>query len=280
MIKRKVMVRPLDIQMFQNGNMFLERMGLLLEVEHRKNQLSNVFNKVQPVRGFEDVLTQIYDAIFNNQLKSGDRLPSERELSSMFQVSRTTIREAIRVLEADQVVEVRRGVNGGICIIEPKPDQLGRSLETLLHFRGATFEELAEFRTEFEGKNAFLAAGRATNDQIHKLLDISGQFKELIKNPETPWQEIIELDTSFHEEVAYASKNQIHIAIMLGIHNLLRKTSLSLKSGMNLKFRQQQADDLIQIANAIKNRDANLARIKMVEHVERNISTKLSQNTD
>jgi GntR family transcriptional regulator, transcriptional repressor for pyruvate dehydrogenase complex len=278
MIKQMLMVRPLDVQMF--NELYGERKGVFVEVDQSKNQLSNVFNKVQPVRGFEDVLNQIYDAIFNNQLKSGDRLPSERELASMFQVSRTTIREAIRVLEAEQVVEVKRGVNGGICIIEPKPDQLGRSLETLLHFRGATFDELAEFRTDFEGKNAYLAAIRATEEQIESIIHIANQFNDFTNEPNITWQELVELDTLFHEEIAYASHNQIYIAIMLGIQNLLRRTSLSLQTSTNMKFRKEQGIHLLEIAHAIRNRDANLARTKMMDHVENNISMKLNQQID
>lgn len=248
--------------------------------EQGTKYFTNVFNKVQPVRSFEDVLSQIYNAIYTNQLKTGDRLPSERELAALFDVSRTTIREAIRVLEAEHVVEVKRGVNGGISIIEPKPDQLARALETLLHFRVATFEELAEFRTEFEGKNAFLAARRATKAQMEQIEQIAQQFNKLTQDPHTTWQRLIELDISFHEAVTYASQNQIHIAIMLGIQSLLRKTSLSLKRGKDLQFRKQQADSLLEIAHAIKERDAPLARLKMAEHVEQNISTKISQNPD
>jgi GntR family transcriptional regulator, transcriptional repressor for pyruvate dehydrogenase complex len=248
--------------------------------KHDRKHFTNVFNKVQPVRSFEDVLTQIYNAIYTNQLKSGDRLPSERELATLFDVSRTTIREAIRVLEAEQVVEVKRGVNGGISIIEPNPDQLARALETLLHFRVATFEELAEFRTEFEGKNAFLAAMRATKQQIEQLQQITHQFNELAQDPHTSWQKLIELDLSFHKAVAYASQNQIHIAIMLGIQSLLRKTSLSLKIGEDFQFRKQQAEDVLNITQAISDRDASSARLKMIEHVERNISKKLTLNPD
>lgn len=245
-----------------------------MENDDNTSQLANVFNKVQPVRSFEDVLSQIYNAIYNNQLKTGDRLPSERDLAGMFNVSRTTIREAIRVLEAEQVVEVKRGVNGGISIIEPKPDQLARSLETLLHFRGATSTELAEFRADFEGKTAFLAAKRATDEQIQQIMMLADKFNQLAKDPGVPWQQLIEIDVSFHEAVAYASQNQIHIAIMLGIQSIFRKTSLNLECSIDLQFRKRQCQYLLDIAQAIKNRDADLAKVKMTEHVEDNIGQK------
>ncbi|MED3562653.1 FadR/GntR family transcriptional regulator [Bacillus xiapuensis] len=249
-----------------------------MDADGNTNHFSSVFNKVQPVRGFEDVLTQIYNAIYSNQLKTGDRLPSERELASMFEVSRTTIREAIRVLEAEQVVEVKRGVNGGISIIEPKPNQLARSLETLLHFRVATFTELAEFRTDFEGKTAFLAAQRATPHETNEITHIAEKFEKLTKDIDTPWERLIDLDVSFHEAVAYASKNQIHIAIMLGIQSVLRKTALSLESGNDQHFRKQQAIELTEIAQAIQNRDSDKAKRIMAEHVEGNITSKMNQN--
>jgi GntR family transcriptional repressor for pyruvate dehydrogenase complex len=243
----------------------------------KTNDYVNMFTHIQPVRGFEGVVMQIQEAINTGEIKVGDRLPSERDLSNLFNVSRTTVREAIRVLEAERIVEVRRGVNGGIIIVEPKPDRVGRSLEALIRFKGATFYELAEFRTDFEGQATFLAAQRATEEEVRNILDISKQFSALVEDPKTKWQEIVEVDLSFHEAVVNASHNQIHIAILLGIHSLLRNAALSIEISENISFRKQQAEDLRNISSAICERDAVLAKTIMETHVMRNIETKMNQ---
>lgn len=241
------------------------------------NDYVNMFTQIQPVRGFEGVVMQIQEAINTGEVKVGDRLPSERDLSNLFNVSRTTVREAIRVLEAERIVEVRRGVNGGIIIVEPKPERVGRSLEALIRFKGASFHELAEFRTDFEGQTTFLAAQRATEKEIENLLDISEKFTALVEDPETKWKEIVEVDLSFHEAVVNASHNQIHIAILLGIHSLIRNAALSIEVSENTFFRKLQAEDLKKIACSIRDRDAALAKKTMEIHVMRNIETKMSQ---
>ncbi|MDP5275535.1 FadR/GntR family transcriptional regulator [Chengkuizengella axinellae] len=237
-----------------------------------KANLGGIFNKVQPVRGFEDIAMQIQEAIYSGQLKSGDRLPSERDLAEMFQVSRSTVREAIRVLEAEKVVEVRRGVKGGIIIVEPKPEQVGRSIEALIRFRGATAEELGEFRTDFEGQTAALAAKRATPEQLIRLQEITDLFRDESTTFETPWAKLVEYDLMFHEEVANASHNKIRVAIMMATHGILQKSSLSIEKVDTTEWRKQQAVDLQSITDAITSRDQKKAQQMMEDHVSRNVN--------
>lgn len=243
--------------------------------ESDANQFQGVFNEVRPIRGFEDIAAQIQQAIYSGQLKSGDKLPNERELVSLFGVSRPTLREAIRLLEAEGIVEVRRGVNGGTYVAEPKPDQVGRALETLIRFRGVTVGELAEFRENFESETAYLAAERATPEQIDRLLEIAERVTALANDPATPWPRLVDLDIAFHEEVAYASQNQIRVAIMLSIHGLLHKASLFVGKIDSLSWRLQQAADLTAIARAISHRQPRSARKAMKVHVLRNVESEI-----
>lgn len=245
--------------------------------EPNTRQLSMVFNEVRPIRGFEDIVIQVQDAIIKGQLKAGDRLPNERELGGLFGVSRPTLREAIRVLEADGMVEVRRGTNGGTFIAEPKAQQVGQALAALIRFRGATVMELAEFRGNFEAETAYWAAKRATPQQIVRLTEIASRFAELVAEAGTPWSKLVELDIAFHEEVAYASQNQIRVAIMLAIHGVLHKTSLSIGEFETTEWRQQQVKDLDAVVQAIARRQFQAAKRLMREHVMRNVKVEVDQ---
>ncbi|MFE5430734.1 FadR/GntR family transcriptional regulator [Peribacillus simplex] len=233
-------------------------------------KFNKIFNEIQPIRGFEDVVNQIEEAIYSGELKVGERLPSERMLSEMFKISRSSIREAIRVLEAEKVVEVKKGVKGGAFIIEPNPDQVGRSLEALIRFREATADELAEFRFEFEGQTAFLAAERATLKQKKSLIEISERIAHISNDKSVPWDEFVELDLLFHEEIANASQNQIRVAIMLAIHNVFHKTSLHFKEIDNIEWRSKEAKDIEIITDAICRGEADVARTAMENHVKMN----------
>ena len=81
-----------------------------------KSQMSVTFSKVPARRTFEDVIAQIRAKIASGELREGDRLPPERELSSVLGVSRNTVREALRALEHSGVIEQKPGVAGGAFI--------------------------------------------------------------------------------------------------------------------------------------------------------------------
>ncbi|WDL97651.1 FadR/GntR family transcriptional regulator [Alicyclobacillus sp. ALC3] len=238
--------------------------------EERGKQYQNIFNTARPVRGFEDIASQIQEAILSGTLKVGDRLPNERELGAVFGVSRPTLREAIRSLESAGLVEVRRGTSGGTFIAEPGATQVGESLAALIRFRGATADELAEFRRSFESETALWAARRATEDNKRTLLELLEQLKQAAQNKQLPWEDFVDLDLSFHEEVANASRNQIRVAVMLSIHEVLRKNALVIEVVEDLGWREQQVKELAEIATAIVEHRDRMAMRLMRKHVSEN----------
>src|SRR5258707_3951626 len=119
---------------------------------------ATLFTEVNRTRSSDDVVDQIRTAILSGQLKTGDRLPNERELCGVFGVSRATLREGLRTLEALGAIEIRTGAAGGIFPAEPQADHVGAALESLLRFRHVTAHEPAEFRTSFVSQTASMAA--------------------------------------------------------------------------------------------------------------------------
>jgi len=231
-----------------------------------------LFNLVRPVRGFEDIAAQVQDAIEKGELAPGDKLPNERDMATVFGVSRPTVREAIRVLEAANMVEVRRGVHGGVFILEPTAEHVGHALEALLRFQRASVLDLAEFRGSFESSTAFIAAQRAKPEQVERLKQIAVTYRRLVEE-ERPWSKLIQLDMDFHQEVANATQNQIRVAIMLGIQGVLRQVSLKLSD--DKAWRDIQVNDVEAVVQAIVDRDPEKASSAMKEHVLRNIEAEL-----
>src|SRR4051812_41328045 len=86
------------------------------------------FVPAQRVRSFDHIVEQIRAVIGSGGMAPGDRLPSERDLGVAFGVSRTTLREALRALEAQGVIEIRTGSRGGAFIAEPSPDLVAGAL--------------------------------------------------------------------------------------------------------------------------------------------------------
>ena len=228
---------------------------------------STLFTEVKRMRSSDDIVDQIRDAILSGQLKSGDRLPNERDLCVVFGVSRATLREGLRTLEALGAIEIRPGAAGGIFAAEPQADQVGAALEALLRFRHVTARELAEFRTSFEGETAHWAAQRASDDDIERLREIAHRFAALAEDAEAPWRTLAETDIAFHEAVAEAAKNQVRVAIMLGIHLALHRASTSIEPEMTPAVRRSIGEELGGIVAAIERHDALGARELMQRHV-------------
>jgi GntR family transcriptional repressor for pyruvate dehydrogenase complex len=218
-----------------------------------------------------EIALEIQRAIYDGKLAVGQRLPNERELGREFGVSRSTLREAIRLLEAQGVVEVRRGVTGGTYVIEPGADRVGFGLAALIRFGQATTQDFAEFRRAFEPETARLAALRITAEQRGRILAVVEALRDAT-DPRWPWERFMELDIALHEEIANASHNPIRVAVMLGVHEAFRQTSMAISRFDNPAWRAEQFRQLELLADAIVSRKAALAKRLMMQHVDGNVA--------
>ena len=137
-----------------------------------------MFRKTTQQRIFEDLVAQIEGAILEGRLKTGDRLPAQRDLVDMFQTSRGPLREALRVLEQKGLLEIKRGVRGGAVVKQPGMAPVAESLGLLIRHREITLAELSEFREGVEGSVAAIAAQRATPADIRQLKSLLKQAKK------------------------------------------------------------------------------------------------------
>jgi DNA-binding FadR family transcriptional regulator len=130
---------------------------------------SPMFHPITTQNAFEAVVEQVRTAVDLGLLVPGDRLPPERELAAMFDVSRPTVREALRVLAMSGYVGIRRGSAGGAYVLErPRSDHADRVREDLSAHRGE-LSALLEWRRVVEAEAAALAATRISDDQLRAL---------------------------------------------------------------------------------------------------------------
>lgn len=131
-------------------------------------------DRMSPVRipkAAEIIAQVIRRRIVLGELAENALLPTEADMMAQFSVSRPTLREAIRLLEAEGLVRVLRGAKGGVRICPPQEDAAARGLGFLLQFRGATLAEVLEARTFIEPRLAARLARSASPDDIAILRD-------------------------------------------------------------------------------------------------------------
>ncbi|MFR9728354.1 FadR/GntR family transcriptional regulator [Saccharopolyspora sp. MS10] len=140
--------------------------------------------RVRPVQAaYRQVAEQLRTQIVSGALPSGSRLPSETELGSMFGVSRSTVREALRQLASQHLIDTTRGVTGGSFVASPDAgaiaDNLGGSLGLLVNSRTMSVDHLLEARLLLEPYAARQAAERATPEDLEALARTVGRTGHL-----------------------------------------------------------------------------------------------------
>jgi GntR family transcriptional repressor for pyruvate dehydrogenase complex len=226
------------------------------------------FTAVRRMRSFDEVVAQIQAAILSGHYSVGDRLPPERELCALFDVSRPTLREALRALEVLGSLDIRPGRRGGIFVASPNGDAVGVALAVLISLHGATAAELNEFRVSFEGETAAWAATRAREDEIEALIALASQAKAASQRRETEWSVLVAVDLAFHDAVAVASHNRVRVAMMLGLLRAVQRVEFTITSLVDEPLMRSVGDELRAIAEAIRAHDAEQARTEMRRHVE------------
>ncbi len=173
---------------------------------------------VRRTRAFEDVIAQIERRIAGDGLRVGDRLPGERQLAEQLRVSRSSVREAMRVLETLGVVssQVGRGPDAGAFLISRPAEALSDLLRLHLGLSNLSLEEVVDARLMIEKWSAAHAAAHGA--------DLSALTAALERmDATTTAEEFVEHDAAFHVAIAEASGNRLTTAMMLSLRDSLRR---------------------------------------------------------
>jgi GntR family transcriptional repressor for pyruvate dehydrogenase complex len=216
---------------------------------------------IEPIRRsrlYQDIVTQIESLLDRGELRPGDQLPPERALAEQFQVSRASVREALRWLELLGVVETRAG--GGTFVRRTAPEDLARPLSNLI-VRGHTLSDVIEVRGLIEPAIAAAAAKRITAAEIAELRTILEQQDRKVGAGEPYAEE----DTRFHELIGHAARNEL-LTTMLGvIWDVLRS---SREQWLQTNQRAHSSIDAHRrILSALEAHDADAARLSAAEHI-------------
>ncbi len=217
---------------------------------------------VEPIKStriYEEIVRQIKTFVQEGKLKSGDRLPPERDLAESFKVSRTSVREAFRALESMGLIEIRPGE--GTFVREISVESLIEPLALVILTQREAVGELFEARRLLEPSIAGLAASRATPDEIHEMERIlEEQAKEVAAGRTGLTQ-----DAAFHAAIAASARNR---AITRLVHALMDLLTQSREESLQIPGRPTRShQDHLRILGAIRRRDAASAQRAMLDHL-------------
>jgi DNA-binding FadR family transcriptional regulator len=216
-------------------------------------------------KAYEQVGDQLRELIMAGKLTPGERLPNEALLAREFGVSRATVREALRVLAAQNLLRTAKGAGGGSYVTLPTVDHISEFLQANINLltdaRHVTLEDLIEARELLEVPAARIAARRRRDEDVERLLAaIPGETQKLDSREE------FALNKEFHSVMIESCGNAL-LTIAAQPVFLALQTSLA-RSALGRRFNHEVHEQHGRIADAIREGDEDAAGGEMHRHLE------------
>ena len=218
------------------------------------------FEAVRKTKVYEQAAQQLQRMIRDGLIKPGEKLPPERELAEMLQVSRGSLRDAIRTLELMGLVEPRQGEGTVVC--DPSAKSLINPLATVLFRQRELVGDLLEFRRMIEPTLAGRAAQNVSDEELAYMEEILRRQKEKVNQGELA----IEEDSEFHYAIAQAARNSVVLKVLDAFMDLLRETrerSLQLEGRLQKSFVGHR-----RILDTLRKHDVRAAEKAMRQHID------------
>lgn len=203
----------------------------------------------------EDILDMI---VIEKKYLPGDKLPNENDLSVELNVSRTTLREAIRILITHNVLEIKRGKGTYVTYNNDLNESF--NLDKIINVK-VNLKDLMEIRLIFEPEIAYYAAKRATDKEIEKIL----HYGELNESRIINYEDRVEEEQMFHNSISKATHNEFINRLMPIINQAIYKGVILSKE--KSKINDNTLVDHRSIMEYLKTRDAEGARTAMKLHI-------------
>ena len=221
---------------------------------------------IQHTATYELVVEQIRRVIYLGRYLPGDKLPPERELAQKLGVSRTTLREAIRLLEGENLILVKRGATGGIVVSEQGISH-GPDRQSLTTAQQQALREIFEYRLAIEGTAARLAALKRSAAELQAIVEAVDAMDALAAETDASAMRVAEFtaaDTRFHLLIAQAARNRHFVRAVEEIRASMFRPVGSIFERLSEQVNEHHRP----IVEAIAAKDAERAEALMREHIE------------
>ena len=226
----------------------------------------SAFRTVSKSAVAEDIVDQLLSLIREKKLRSGDKLPPERELAVMMDVSRPSLREALRVLSVMGVVQLRHG--SGIYVTALEPARLVEHLDFVFSLDDSTYLQLFETRKALEPPICALAAHRITEQELAQLEECLSRSRLGLAD----YEAYLQADLDLHEIIANAARNPLLQRFMSSLRSLgkaSRKRTATLPGVVEQTIQDHQS--IIQALREHQPEAAHQAMLVHLEHVEQHL---------
>ncbi len=226
---------------------------------------------------YEEVADQIKQAIYDGQLKPGDRLPSERDLCQMFNVGRPTIREALRTLSVMGLVEISQGARGASVAkanISQYMEAMQEQLSWLIRADKKTLEELWEVRKYIELGIVHAASRKINKKEVKKLDQLISKMEACAED----FESYLPLAVEFHRVLARITENKVFILFWEMCHAIIIRGYMPILHEIFPNGPYELLDANKILLEAIKTKDTDAINKAMELHAEAEVFFKFASN--
>lgn len=224
-------------------------------------------------RASSAIADQIRAAILSGRLEEGARLSPERELAEQFGVSRVTVRDALRALEAMGLIEVKVGARGGAFVTAPTGSVVAQTMSDMMMMSAVSPEDIVEARLIVELGTVTLACARATDDDIAVLRKHCERARDELAGK----RYTRELSWDFHALLAHMAHNSAVDGMTQSFRSTLSLHAVRVREPRNRSF-AATVEEHFAILDALERRDADDARRHMADHLMR--GTNLAERAE
>ena len=215
---------------------------------------------VKAEKGFEILAGKLREQILSGAIPAGEPLPNERELGDRTGLSRGSIREALRILEAQGLVSTKAGRNGGRTALQPSPEFLQGSIQSFVRGQQIPFATLLETEEAIEPVLAALAAQHRTESDLKTLREIGDRLQS-----STVAADVHDANAQWHLAVARASHNLLLVAVAQALDPFIHNPHVEDFASPEIRDAVIHAHE--RIYQAIADQDAEAAHRRMTRHI-------------
>ena len=227
--------------------------------------MTTTLKRSRPVR----VADRIKDWVVERDLRKGDKLPNEAEMIALFGVSKGTVREALRILEAQGLIMTKTGPGGGSIVDQVSPSRAQSLLGNYFYFQGLSLADIYQMRRLLEPELAAGLAGRLSEAQLARLAELVRRHDRPARSPEEERQEHI-ASLAFHKQLADYADNRLLGFVIGFMAQMLTEMTVyhRLYDPPNLELWRRGRMHQLDLVSALRAGEAERARHIMRAHMQ------------
>ena len=222
-----------------------------------------MFKKAKQNRIFQDIVDQVQQAVVTGELAPGEKLPPEREMCTIFNTSRGTLREALRILEQKKLLSIKLGAGGGAIVREPNSELIAENFSLLLQGKQASLTQLISLTAEVSGILASLAAAKGGTEDVGPLKQLVAQLTVVMEERKEETNILLQMDTLLLAELGRIADNPAYTFFLHAILEVIGRQARTADS----ETQQQHYQEIRMIVYAVAQNDRKNAALLTEKHI-------------